>query len=86
MPRVTMARQGRGLRSPMSIAGPAGWNPPPLDVGLPKGPRISFPFLLKTKMSGVKGLVELNVPPTMGSSCSLHRLPPNPCPDSRTNT
>src|SRR5215470_5985904 len=70
----------------MSIAGPAGWNPPPPDVGLPKGPRISFPFLLNTKMSGVKGLVELNVPPTMGLSCSLHRLPPNPCPDSRTNT
>ena len=22
----------------MSIAGPAGWNPPPLGVGLPKGP------------------------------------------------
>src|SRR5215471_18066731 len=70
----------------MSIAGPAGWNPPPLDVGLPKGPRISIPFLLKTKMSDVKGLVELKVPPTMGLSCSLHRLPPKPCPDSRTNT
>src|SRR5215469_4832934 len=76
----------RPLTKAMSIAGPAGWNPPPPDVGLPNGPRISVPLRLKTKISGVKGLVELKVPPTMGLSCSLHRLPPKPCPDSRTNT
>jgi len=32
------------LTNAMSIAGPAGWNPPPLGVGLPKGPRISPPI------------------------------------------
>src|SRR5262244_862208 len=45
----------RPLTKAMSIAGPAGWNPPPLGVGLPKGPRISVPIRLNTRMSGVKG-------------------------------
>src|SRR5262245_57441354 len=69
----------------MSIAGPAGWKPTPGAEGLPKGPRISFPFLLNTRMSGVKGLFEAKSPPGI-DPCSLQRLPPNPCPDSRTNT
>src|SRR6516225_2387726 len=68
----------------MSIAGPEGWNPPPLDVGLPKGPRISFPFWLNTRMSGVKGLFISNTPP--GHNVSSLQMLGRPCPDSRTST
>src|SRR5438034_5555574 len=73
----------------MSIAGPCGWRPPrtPLlsRVGLARGPRISCPLSLKTRMSGVKGLVADNSPPTTELVSSLHRLG-RPCPDSSTNT
>src|SRR5436305_752237 len=62
----------------MSIAGPSGWKPPPMEVGLPKGPRISFPFLLYTRMSGVNGLFVANSPPGCSVS-SLHILG-RPCP------
>src|SRR6266571_7364887 len=68
----------------MSIAGPCGWRPPPLAVGLARGPRSKCPLSLKTRMSGVKGLVAENAPPTTLSSL-LHRLG-RPCPDSSTNT
>src|SRR5262249_47515160 len=68
----------------MSTAGPAGWNPTPGAVGLARV-RSSVPFWLKTRMSGVNGLVELKVPPTMGEVWSLHTLG-RPCPDSRTYT
>ncbi len=68
----------------MSIAGPAGWKPPPAAVGLPRGPRSSSPFWSNTRMSGVKGLFFANVPPGK-LPCSLHWLG-NPCPDSSTNT
>src|SRR5215472_1567377 len=67
----------RPLTNPMSIAGPAGWNPPPLGVGLPKGPRISVPLRLNTRMSGVKGLVELKVPPTAGPPAHCIGYPPS---------
>src|SRR5215510_5230528 len=69
----------------MSIAGPWGKSPPPLEVGLARGPRSFTPFSLKTRMSGVKGLVAENVPPTVALVSSLHLLG-KPCPDSRTNT
>src|SRR6266487_465887 len=69
----------------MSIAGPAGWKPPPPTVGLPSGPRSSVPFWSNTRMSGVNGLVNENVPPTMALSWSLHRLG-RPWPDSSTHT
>src|SRR5712691_6288039 len=69
----------------MSIAGPCGWRPPPLAVGLARGPRISCPLSLNTRMSGVKGLVAENSPPTTELVSSLHRLG-RPCPDSSTNT
>src|ERR1700751_1060588 len=68
----------------MSIAGPDGWNPPPEDVGLPRGPRINLPFWLKTRMSGVKGLFMSNGPP--GHAISLLQTLGSPCPDSSTNT
>ena len=70
------------LTKAMSIAGPEGWNPPPEDVGLPKGPRIKLPFWLNTRISGVKGLFMSNGPPGHAIS-SLHTLG-RPCPDSRT--
>src|SRR5712692_1877078 len=69
----------------MSIAGPCAWRPPPLAVGLASGPRIKRPLSLNTRMSGVKGLVAENSPPTTGLVSSLHRLG-KPCPDSSTNT
>src|SRR5271165_2719958 len=68
----------------MSIAGPEGWNPPPVDVGLPKGPRIFVPFWLNTRMSGAKGLFISNTPP--GHNVSSLQTLGRPCPDSRTNT
>src|ERR1700758_119735 len=74
----------RPLTNAISTAGPEGWNPPPEEVGLPKGPRINFPFWLNTRMSGVKGLFTSNSPPGHNVS-SLHTLG-RPCPDSRTNT
>src|SRR3989475_11669985 len=74
----------------MSIAGPCAWRPPvwtPLlsGVGLARGPRIKRPLSTKTRMSGVKGLVAENAPPTTELVSSLHRLG-RPCPDSSTNT
>src|SRR5436309_10534348 len=69
----------------MSIAGPCGWRPAPLVVGLARGPRIRFPLWSSTRMSGVKGLVADNSPPTTELVSSLHRLG-RPCPDSSTNT
>src|SRR3989442_314469 len=74
----------------MSIAGPCAWRPPvwtPLlsAVGLARGPRIRFPFSSNTRMSGVKGLVAENAPPTTELVSSLHWLG-RPCPDSSTNT
>src|SRR5712691_3377716 len=73
----------------MSIAGPCAWRPPmtPLSffVGLARGPRIRFPLWSNTRMSGVKGLVADNSPPTTELVSSLHRLG-RPCPDSSTNT
>src|SRR6516225_9773114 len=68
----------------MSIAGPEGWNPPPVDVGLPRGPRIFVPFRLKTRMSGVKGLFISNTPP--GHNVSSLQTLGRPWPDSRTST
>src|SRR5437764_10287836 len=68
----------------MSIAGPDGWNPPPPDVGLPRGPRINLPFRLNTRMSGVKGFFMSNGPPGHAIS-SLHTLG-RPWPDSSTYT
>ena len=72
------------LTKAMSIAGPEGWNPPPVDVGLPKGPRIFVPFWLNTRMSGVKGLFISNTPP--GHSVSSLQTLGRPWPDSRTST
>src|SRR5438552_19158283 len=69
----------------MSIAGPCGWRPTPLVVGLARGPRTRFPLWSNTRMSGVKGLVAENSPPTTELVSSLHRLG-KPCPDSSTNT
>ena len=69
------------LTKAMSIAGPEGWNPPPEDVGLPKGPRIKLPFWLNTRISGVKGFFVSNGPPGHAIS-SLHTLG-MPGPDSR---
>src|SRR5713226_2910648 len=69
----------------MSIAGPCSWRPMPLVVGLARGPRIRFPLWSNTRMSGVKGLVADNSPPTTALVSSLHRLG-RPCPDSSTNT
>src|SRR6266849_4212001 len=69
----------------MSIAGPCGWRPTPLFVGLARGPRIRFPLWSNTRMSGVKGLVADNSPPTIALVSSLHRLG-RPYPDSSTNT
>ena len=69
----------------MSIAGPCGWRPTPLLVGLARGPRICFPLSSNTRMSGVKGLVADNSPPTTTLVSSLHLLG-RPCPDSSTNT
>src|SRR2546430_8562468 len=73
----------------MSIAGPCAWSPrvwtPLSPVGLARGPRIKRPLSLKTRMSGVKGLVAENWPPTTELVSSLHRLG-RPCPDSSTNT
>jgi len=65
-------------------------NPPPCWTWLlPKGPRNHFLsrfLLLKTKISGLR-LVELNVTPKMGFPARFKApLPPNPCPESRTNT
>src|SRR5215469_11692524 len=68
----------------MSTAGPDGWNPPPEDVGLPRGPRINVPFRLKTRISGVKGFLISNGPPGHAIS-SLHALG-RPCTDSSKNT
>ena len=36
----------------MSIAGPDGWNPPPEDVGLPRGPRINLPLRVVARDRG----------------------------------
>ena len=72
------------LTKAMSIAGPEGWNPPPVDVGLPKGPRIFVPFWLNTRMSGVNGLFISNTPP--GHSVSSLQTLGRPWPDSRTST
>src|SRR5437879_8754643 len=69
----------------LSVAGPCGWRPAPLVVGLARGPRIRFPLWSNTRMSGVKGLVADNSPPTRVLVSSLHRLG-RPCPDSSTNT
>src|SRR5690349_227104 len=68
----------------MSMAGPEGCNPPPVDVGLPKGPRIFVPFRLNTRMSGVKGLFMSNTPP--GHNVSSLQTLGRPWPDSRTKT
>ena len=72
------------LTKAMSIAGPYGWNPPPVEVGLPSGPRIFVPVWLNTRMSGVNGLLMSNTPP--GHSVSSLQTLGMPCPDSRTNT
>src|SRR6267154_2158333 len=69
----------------MSTAGPAGWKPPPVDVGLARGPRISVPKRLNTLMSGVNGLLALKVPPPIADVWSLQTLG-KPRPDSRTYT
>src|SRR6266851_6004156 len=75
----------RPCSKPMSTAGPCAWRPPPPALGLARGPRISCPLSLNTRMSGVNGLVGENWPPTTGLVSSLHRLG-RPCPDSSTNT
>src|SRR5437773_9110818 len=69
----------------MSMAGPCAWRPTPGAVGLARGPRIRLPLWSNTRMSGVKGLVADNSPPTTELVSSLHRLG-RPCPDSSTNT
>src|SRR5262249_41240295 len=56
----------------------------PVEVGLPRGPRINLPFRLNTKMSGVNGLLAENSPP--GHAVSSLQTLGRPCPDSRTNT
>jgi hypothetical protein len=66
----------------MSTAGPEGWNPPPVDVGLPNGPAILFPFLSYTRMSGVNLLAGSNVPTVCAAS--LLQTLGKPCPDSST--
>src|ERR1700737_863328 len=67
----------------ISTAGPSGCRPP-FCVGFARGPRISFPFLLKTRMSGVKGFLG-SKSPVPYADWSLQRLG-KPWPDSSTNT